>query len=350
MLSIIICSKHRTLNSNLLENIRMTIGTEFEIIHIDNSNRKYGICSAYNEGVRRSKGDILCFMHEDILYHSSGWGKIVENFMQDYKVGMLGVAGSAIVSNVSDWRFGGYQFVHIVQGYQTLSNPPYYYTKGIEWDTEESPKRVVIIDGCWFCLRKESFIKDMLWFDEETFRGFHLYDSDISMQVNKTGKHIYICSNIIIEHFSKGIYTFDFKDGLSKFLRKWKDDLPYSIIDINEYDLRKLNKQAETKLEKRIKQDGLTTMIKKYFTDIHSGCVPPQLPKEAEQLIEASMYQFVKAKIKFSATNDEAFSAVKTYIYMQKKSHAWRIIWKYLYYRVLNRTRIKQIKRKNNYQ
>ncbi len=69
MISLIICSRKSDISNSLKENIERTIGTDYELIVIDNSTNKYSIFSAYNEGVRRSKGDILCFMHEDILYH-----------------------------------------------------------------------------------------------------------------------------------------------------------------------------------------------------------------------------------------------------------------------------------------
>ena len=66
MVSIIMCSRNPEMDKRLDENIKQTIGTEYEVVLVDNSAGRYGICGAYNEGVRRAKGDILCFMHEDI--------------------------------------------------------------------------------------------------------------------------------------------------------------------------------------------------------------------------------------------------------------------------------------------
>ena len=36
MISLIICSKYDHLSDNLIRNIDQTIGTEYEIVHIDN--------------------------------------------------------------------------------------------------------------------------------------------------------------------------------------------------------------------------------------------------------------------------------------------------------------------------
>ena len=87
MLSLIICSRTPRISEELEKNIAETIGCEYELVVIDNSKNKYSIFSAYNEGVRRSKGDVLCFMHDDILYKTNGWGTKVDrksNYNSEY--------------------------------------------------------------------------------------------------------------------------------------------------------------------------------------------------------------------------------------------------------------------------
>lgn len=74
MISCIICSRTSTISNELMQNISSTIGCEYEIITIDNSTNKHNIFQAYNEGIRRAKGEYLCFMHDDILYHTENWG------------------------------------------------------------------------------------------------------------------------------------------------------------------------------------------------------------------------------------------------------------------------------------
>ena len=66
MISLIICSRTADISDELKQNIATTIGCEYELCVIDNSRNEYSIFTAYNEGVRRAKGDILCFMHDDI--------------------------------------------------------------------------------------------------------------------------------------------------------------------------------------------------------------------------------------------------------------------------------------------
>ena len=68
MISIIICCRIQTINKDLSENIKNTVGCDYELIVIDNSQNSYSIFEAYNLGIERSNGDYLCFIHDDILY------------------------------------------------------------------------------------------------------------------------------------------------------------------------------------------------------------------------------------------------------------------------------------------
>lgn len=74
MISLIICSRTPTISEELSTNIAETIGCEYELVVIDNSKNEFSIFSAYNEGVKRSNGDVLCFMHDDILFRTLNWG------------------------------------------------------------------------------------------------------------------------------------------------------------------------------------------------------------------------------------------------------------------------------------
>ena len=95
MISCIVCSRSVDISTTLKENLAATIGCEYELIVVDNSKNNYSIFSAYNEGVRRANGDILCFMHEDICYYSPNWGDVVNNyFINSPDLGLLGILGS----------------------------------------------------------------------------------------------------------------------------------------------------------------------------------------------------------------------------------------------------------------
>ena len=99
MINIIICSRHKEISSELRTNLQSTIGVDFELIVVDNSQNIYSIFQAYNEGVKRSCYPYLCFMHEDILFHTQDWGEKVMAHFEDTKVGLIGVAGGHCMLN-----------------------------------------------------------------------------------------------------------------------------------------------------------------------------------------------------------------------------------------------------------
>ena len=75
LISIIVCARDKKIAPSLSKNINSTIGdVDYEIVWIDNSSKQYSIFEAYNLGEQRSSGEYLCFMHEDILFHSNNWG------------------------------------------------------------------------------------------------------------------------------------------------------------------------------------------------------------------------------------------------------------------------------------
>src|SRR5574344_1136126 len=99
MISCIICSRTPEISIQQRENIEKTIGVEYEIVVIDNSRNTYTIFSAYNEGVKRAVGDILCFMHDDIIFETNEWGITVEQILKQTEIGAVGVAGTHYLPN-----------------------------------------------------------------------------------------------------------------------------------------------------------------------------------------------------------------------------------------------------------
>ena len=93
MLSIIICTRNLAALAAVSQSVAATVGVEYEIVAVDNSAGHYSICAAYNEGAGRARYELLCFMHEDIRFHTIGWGSTVAEILADATVGVLGVTG-----------------------------------------------------------------------------------------------------------------------------------------------------------------------------------------------------------------------------------------------------------------
>lgn len=226
MISLIICSRYHDIAQTLKDNISETIGVDYELIVIDNSENKYSIFSAYNEGIRRAKGDLLCFMHEDILYHTNKWGeKLINHFNSDSTIGLIGVVGTHFLPKTpSYWCDTEYASGTLIQGY---NEEDIYKTINVKHDNFLKDSNIidaVAVDGFWFSIKRNLF--DKIKFDEKLFKGFHFYEMDICMQVLTAGFSVKIIMDIEIEHFSYGNGDKIFDKARTVFFRKWKKKLP----------------------------------------------------------------------------------------------------------------------------
>ena len=226
MLSIIICHRKKELLDAIKESIEHTVGAPYELIIVDNTNNEYNILSAYNEGVRRAKFDILCFTHEDVLFYSNNWGSNVLAHFEDDATGMIGVAGGMVQSMVpSAWWYNNYfsrSARNLLMRKKSSDSFRLYHHYSNPF-SQKPRTEVAIIDGLWFCIRASLFEK--IRFDEITFTGFHLYDADISMQVGLHAKR-YVIFDLILEHIWSGKISADYYTELQKFTKKWQQQLP----------------------------------------------------------------------------------------------------------------------------
>lgn len=221
MISLIVCSRSRDINEDLKKNIAATIGCDYELCVIDNSANKYTIFSAYNKGVEMAKGDILCFMHEDVIYYTKNWGINVEKrFKQDRQLGLISNLGTHIlpktICSVGDSMI-------LSSNYYTKGKGVYYHEN--KYFDETGAAEVVVIDGMWYCMRAQLFTEGKVRYDE-SYEGFHYYDMDICMQVWKAGYTCKIVDDVLLEHFSGGVINKAFIHNSHRFYEKWKDMLP----------------------------------------------------------------------------------------------------------------------------
>lgn len=229
MISVITCSRSLEDFQTFERNVKATAGVPVELIRIDNSQGRYNLFQAYNEGMRQASGDLLCFAHEDIQFFTRDWGRKVEqHFAAHAEMGYLGVAGGTIFPKGADWRAmeeGGQ--CHLLQRFATLEPQPRHFTALISNKAEGKLVEVAAIDGLWMVLRGS--LAGTVRFDEDTFNGYHLYDTDSSMQVRKAGYKVYVCRDILIEHFSTGSFSEEYFAALDKCLQKWDAMLPIAL-------------------------------------------------------------------------------------------------------------------------
>ena len=200
MISIIVCSIDDYLYSNFIYSLKSTIGVEYEIIRINNRTENLDITIAYNKGGREAKFDYLLFVHEDVVFHTKYWGKLLINYFEALNnPGVLGVVGSSYLPiSPSDWWISNNRFLHA----NYISNSKNGKTnEGLHRQIgPQIPQKVYVLDGMFLFMNKSTFSKYQ--FDEE-LKGFHGYDTDICLQVSREFQNYFI-PEILIEHFSKG--------------------------------------------------------------------------------------------------------------------------------------------------
>ncbi len=218
MISVIVCSNSDQNWDKHRRHVELTIGFPHEYIRIDNTGGRHSLCSAYNEGVSRAHGQLCVFMHEDVFFLTPAWGPVLWRKFVNPRVGMVGVAGSKLLLPGNPrWFAAGAPFIQGQVLHQDKDNIVYSVYSRPVTDSE-----VAAIDGLFMAIRKKLF--ESISFDEQTFDGFHLYDSDICMQVRRTHKIISTC-DILVKHYSKGAFNEVWKRYAEKFLRKYQDEL-----------------------------------------------------------------------------------------------------------------------------
>ena len=236
MISIIICSVNPALLEKVTLNIGETIGVPFEIIAVDNRSSNEGICTVYNRAGRSAKFDILCFLHEDILFRTRNWGSLLEDHFKDPAIGLLGVAGGDSMGTVpSTWStpFRSRE-VNLIQHYKSgeVTSRHLFATEDGVWKPR---KKALVLDGLFLCTRKALF--DQYKFDETHLPGFHGYDIDYSLQL-ALHCQVVVVFDILISHFSEGRPNRQWMESILAVHHKWKKQLPVSVHPLTAADFR----------------------------------------------------------------------------------------------------------------
>ena len=234
-LSLIICRYDETHFARLRENLRATLTTAPEVVAVDNRDNRHDIFSAYNEGLARATGELLCFLHEDLTFPDAGWdARAVAHFDADAGLGMIGVAGARSLQVCPrSWKQTYY--------------PDDYAQALTEHDGRDGTfglgpdgrRQVLLLDGLWMCVRRSVVEAHGLRFDESHYRGFHRYDYDFSMQVLHHAR-VAVVGDIRPLHYSTGRRDRDWMAASVAFQRKWNGFLPCGVRE-GEAGLRPLS-------------------------------------------------------------------------------------------------------------
>lgn len=236
MISVIICSVNPEHLKELSWNIEATVGLPYELLAFDNRIENNGISKVYNDAAAKSKYNILCFIHEDIKFHTKNWGQVLVNVLKDKKNGLVGVSGAVYKSKYpGTWSACDSSFyrTHSIQHYKNTPKPIIHEFNPEQEDVSE----VAVIDGVFMAITKKIFYQ--FHFDQKSFPSFHGYDLDYSLQISTRYK-VVITHQILLEHFSEGNLNGTWIENSLKLHEKWKNTLPVSLVCLTKSQ-KKLN-------------------------------------------------------------------------------------------------------------
>ncbi|MEO6548808.1 MAG: glycosyltransferase [Ferruginibacter sp.] len=201
MISVIICSINKKFAEQVQKNIAQTIGVIWEPIVIDNKISPLGITQVYNAAASKAQYDILCFVHEDILFQTQNWGvTLLNHFKNDVKLGLIGVAGSKYKSKTPSGWFTGCSELDCCN-ITHLSSDDKQQIINLNPNPGLPAQQVVVLDGVFLCCPKT--IWEEVKFNDTLLKDFHLYDLDFSCRIAENYKVI-VTFEINILHIVKG--------------------------------------------------------------------------------------------------------------------------------------------------
>ena len=233
---VVVFSSHLDEQSNNLfkQHIKNTIGCKHEIVCYVNKN-EFSLTSLYNKALDNytKPNNIIVYCHNDISFKTKNWGIILLSRFNKFNYDIIGLAGSASISNDGIWWSDKPKLFGIVNhsdGFKVWETPFSPAIKGI--------KDVVCIDGVFMAVDPNTILAK---FDED-FGLFHYYDVNFSVDNYLEGCNVGVTTDIRIIHKSVGEVNKDWERNRIKFIEKYKDEFPikldFEIYNLNQFNIK----------------------------------------------------------------------------------------------------------------
>jgi glycosyltransferase involved in cell wall biosynthesis len=233
MISIVYSThKDEQYNNKFKQHLLDTVGLkDVQLLEYLNYNQ-FSLTEVYNKGLNDSKYDIVIFCHNDIIFEQKYWGKrILEHFTKKPEYGILGVAGTTYYPESGRWWD--------IQG--EMVGQVYHQHNGRKWLSEYNKpfgSRIidsVIVDGVLFSVKKSNLKTNF----DESFKGFHFYDTSFCMSNFIQGVKVGTISNVPLTHLSIGMTNDEWEKNRIQFVDTYKDNLPIKLE--SQYPTIKIN-------------------------------------------------------------------------------------------------------------
>lgn len=206
-------------NQKFINHIGNTVGVKHKVVCYPNFNQ-FSLTEIYNDAIKNHNREdaIMVFCHNDIIFKTRNWGRIILSKFNNSNYQIIGVAGSTYLPESGVWWEDRTKMVGIVE-----------HTDGYkDWVSEYSPERkgqitsVVLIDGLFMAVDCNDIEHQ---FDEE-FKGYHLYDVSFCVPNWLDGINIGVTTDIRILHKSIGQTNSQWDENRKQLVEKYKEELP----------------------------------------------------------------------------------------------------------------------------
>lgn len=239
MITVVYCT--REANSKHTDHIIKSSGMPKMIQVIEIVNNGEALTKAYNRGLEMAKNDIVVFMHDDVTFDNSGWGKKLLKHFQETDYGILGLAGTTDIPETGKWWEDRQKMVGIVN----------HESGGKKWESKYSKSweggitEVAVVDGLFFAVNK----KRIHAIFDETIDGFHFYELDFVLSNHLDGVKVGVIYNIRVTHKSIGQTNAQWESNRVQFSTKFADKLPIKLVP----DFPESEEIADPKIDTPIK-------------------------------------------------------------------------------------------------
>lgn len=209
-------------NQKFSDHIGETIGITNTIICYKNLNQ-FSLSEIYNKAIKEynNENSIFVFCHNDIIFRTKDWGKLLLTKFNTTNYSIIGVAGTTYLHNNGRWwedRSKMHGVVEHTDGYNVWVSE---YSKPIKGYITP----VVLVDGVFIAVDCNNI--EHQW--DEVFKGFHLYDLGFCVPNYLDGCNIGVTTDIRILHKSVGMTNQEWEDNRLQFVEKYIDELPISL-------------------------------------------------------------------------------------------------------------------------
>ena len=262
MISIVYSTRQH--NPEFQKHLKETLGVkDFEILEFINNGEK-SLTEVYNEGLEKSKFDVIVFTHDDIIFKKDdSWGKKIIKHFQNTDYGILGKAGTTDIPEIGRWWEDNTKMVGIVS----------HTSNGNTWENKYSSSfgkeiiETVMLDGLFFSVNKQR-IKNKF---DENIKGFHFYDIDFTFNNHLNGVKVGVMFDFKITHKSIGMTNDQWEQNRLQFVEKYKDNLPYKIKPSIKVERKEIKLKETPKLAIIIPTKGNVNLLKQCINSIHDN-------------------------------------------------------------------------------